>query len=119
VLAFIDEPIALGAAAGAASLMGPPFNVVVGSYRYALVPDRLLGRVQSAMLVLAWGAIPLGALFAGFAVGALGARETLFVLAGILLALALVGSASTAVRRAPRPEELLAAGAAHDPGAAT
>jgi predicted MFS family arabinose efflux permease len=110
VLALIAEPIALGAVAGAAVIVGPMFNVVVGSYRYALVPDRLLGRVQSASLVVAWGAIPLGALFAGFAVDAFGARTTFLVLAAILLVLALAGTASAAVRTVPRPEELAPAG---------
>jgi len=106
VLALIPQPIALGAVAGAAVVVGPMFNVVVGSYRYALVPDRLLGRVQSASLVVSWGAIPLGALFAGLAVDALGARLTFLVLAAILLVLALAGTASAAVRTVPRPEEL-------------
>ena len=36
--------------------------MIVGSYRYALVPDRLLGRVQSAGALVSWGALPLGVL---------------------------------------------------------
>src|SRR5207253_146969 len=65
----------------------------------------LLGRVQSASLVIAWGAIPLGSLFAGFVVATIGARETIIVLAGILLALALCGTASKSVRSVPRLDE--------------
>jgi hypothetical protein len=55
--------------------------------------------------VIAWGAIPLGSLFAGFVVATIGARETIVVLAGILLALALCGTASRSVRTVPRPAE--------------
>jgi hypothetical protein len=39
----------------------------------------------------------------------------LLVLAGILLVLAVAGTASADIRRAPRPEELLAARAATEP----
>src|SRR5205807_8666602 len=62
-LALLHDPIALGLVLAVSNLAGPVFNVVVGAYRYALVPDRLLGRVQSASLVIAWGAIPLARLW--------------------------------------------------------
>jgi predicted MFS family arabinose efflux permease len=104
-LALLHEPIGLGLVLAVSNLVGPVFNVVVGAYRYALVPDRLLGRVQSASLVIAWGAIPLGSLFAGFVVATIGARETIVVLAGILMALALCGTASRSVRTVPRLAE--------------
>jgi hypothetical protein len=101
-LALLHDPIGLGLVLAVSNLVGPVFNVVVGAYSYALVPDRLLGRVRSASLVIAWGAIPLGSLFAGFVVATIGARETIVVLAGILLALALCGTASRSVRTVPR-----------------
>jgi len=44
-------------------------------------------------------------MFAGFVVGTIGARETIVVLAGILLALALCGTASRSVRTVPRLAE--------------
>jgi hypothetical protein len=44
-------------------------------------------------------------LFAGFVVATTGARETIVVLAGILLALALCGTASRSVRTVPRLAE--------------
>jgi 4-hydroxybenzoate polyprenyltransferase len=101
-LALLHDPIGLGLVLAVSNLVGPVFNVVVGAYSYALVPDRLLGRVRSASLVIAWGAIPLGSLFAGFVVAMIGARETIVVLAGILLALAVCGTASRSVRTVPR-----------------
>ncbi len=108
-LFFIHRPLMLIAVTAAGFWTGPIFNVVVGSYRYALVPDRLLGRVQSAGLMFAWGAIPLGSLSGGYLIAGIGARETMLALAAVLLALAILGTASQSVRRARRPEELAAA----------
>jgi predicted MFS family arabinose efflux permease len=109
VLVLIHEPLALGAVAGVASFAGPPFNVIVGSYAYAIVPDRLLGRVRGVALMVAWGAIPLGSLSAGFLVEKLGSGATLLVLAAIMLAIALAATSFPVVRRAPRVEALVAA----------
>jgi predicted MFS family arabinose efflux permease len=104
VVAFPTNPLAIGAVAGAAAVGGPIFNVVFASYRYALVPDRLLGRVQSASLVVAWGATPLGALATGFMLQSFGAVSTLLILAGISGVLAVAATAIRAVRTAPRLE---------------
>jgi predicted MFS family arabinose efflux permease len=87
-------------------VIGPIFNVVLSQYRYALVPDRLLARVQSVSLTVGWGSIPLGSLIGGILVQQLGAPSALLVLAAVGAA---VGSAVTAlptIRRAKRPEVL-------------
>jgi hypothetical protein len=55
VSAFVESPIALGAIWAVGGIFGPIFNVAFSTYRYALVPDRLLARVGSAALVVAWG----------------------------------------------------------------
>jgi MFS family permease len=44
------------------------FNINTGSLRQAIVPNDLLGRVISIASVLAWSAIPLGALLGGLAI---------------------------------------------------
>jgi MFS family permease len=44
------------------------FNINTGSLRQAIVPNHLLGRVISIAGVLAWSAIPLGALLGGLAI---------------------------------------------------
>ncbi|MFI5952895.1 MFS transporter [Cryptosporangium sp. NPDC051539] len=41
-------------------------NIVALSYRQAAVPDEMLGRVTAVHRFLVWGALPLGALGAGF-----------------------------------------------------
>ena len=106
--AVIQTPFGLGAVWAFGAVFGPVFNVTFASYRYALVPDRLLARVGSAALVVAWGAIPLGQLTAGFLLQNLGARETILALAAAMVAVGLAATASPSVRSAPRVEELLA-----------
>jgi MFS family permease len=109
VLVLIHEPLALGVVAGIASFAGPPFNVVVGSYAYALVPDRLLGRVRGVALMVAWGALPLGSLTAGFLIQRVGTGASFLVLAVVMLAVAIAATAYRDLRRAPRVEQLVAA----------
>ena len=106
VLFLLGSPIVIGVISAVAYAAGPAFNVVVGSYRYALVPERLYARVASATLLFAWGSIPLGSLFAGYGIAAWGARPMLLILAAILLVIALLATASRDLRKAPRPEEL-------------
>jgi predicted MFS family arabinose efflux permease len=108
-LTALPSPFALGAVWGAAAVLGPVFNVTLGSYRYALVPDRLLARVQSAALVVAWGAVPLGQLTAGFLLQSLGAVDAIFALAGVMVVVAGAAAATESVRKAPRIDELVAA----------
>jgi MFS family permease len=44
------------------------WNVVTVSYRQRLIPDQLLGRVNSIYRFFGWGMMPIGALIAGFVV---------------------------------------------------
>jgi predicted MFS family arabinose efflux permease len=58
------------------------WNVVTVSLRQRVVPDDLLGRVNSAYRMLGWGMIPLGALTGGFVAHLAGLRAP-FLVAGI------------------------------------
>jgi MFS family permease len=108
VLGFLTNPWAFGVVWATAGFFGPVFNVAISGYRYALVPDRLLARVQSAAGVIAWGAIPLGQLAAGLLLQRFGAVTAIFILAGVMFTVAAAAAATPSVRRAPRVEELLA-----------
>lgn len=99
---LVHETLLLGVFFGVQAITGPPFNVVVGSYRYLLVPDRLLGRVQSAGALVTWGAIPLGSLAAGFLTQDVGARPTFLVLGAILGAVAVAAASARVIREATR-----------------
>jgi MFS family permease len=108
-LVFVHNTLALGVLAGIQALVGPPWNVVVGSYRYALVPDRLMGRVASAGGLVSWGTLPLGALAGALLIEAIGARSTFVVLAGIFFVVAIAATSARVIREVPPVESLLRA----------
>ena len=63
------------------------YNVSAISLTQALVPERLLGRVNASRRFIVWGTIPLGSLVSGALATWIGLRPTLFVgTIGILLA---------------------------------
>jgi hypothetical protein len=68
----------------AAGGLGILFNINTFSLRQAIVPNQLLGRVLSIAAVLAWSAIPAGALAGGWAVSATGNVALVYGVIGIL-----------------------------------
>jgi predicted MFS family arabinose efflux permease len=63
------------------SFGGVLYNVAQVSYRQALVPLELQGRMNASMRVLVWGPIPVGAILGGVLGAAIGVRETLLLTA--------------------------------------
>jgi MFS family permease len=55
------------------------YNVSAISLTQALVPERLLGRVNASRRFIVWGTIPLGSLISGALATWIGLRPTLFV----------------------------------------
>jgi len=55
------------------------YNVNQVSFRQALTPDRLLGRMNATMRFLVWGTLPLGGLIGGILGQTIGVRNTLWV----------------------------------------
>lgn len=80
--ALTADPWLLGAvfALGAACIVLS--NVVLMSLRQRITPDRLLGRVTSAIRLVSWGTMPLGALLGGLLADILG-LHAVFVLCGV------------------------------------
>jgi hypothetical protein len=76
---------ALLALAGAAAFV---WNVLTVSFRQAVIPARLLGRVSSAFRFATWGVMAPGAALGGLAARLLGLRAPFLLSAGLL---ALVG----------------------------
>ena len=89
-------------------MTGPIYNVVQFSYRLALIPDALQGRVNSTFRLLAFGFIPLGAAASGFLLERIGAAATVGVFAALYLMLAVMTTFNRHVRNA-RPLEQIAA----------
>ncbi len=83
------------------------YNIVQVSYRQAICPPRLQGRMNSVMRFIVWGTIPIGTL-AGGALGSwIGLRETIVIggLGGSLAVLWIVFSPQRQLRDMPEPIE--------------
>jgi predicted MFS family arabinose efflux permease len=83
--AFTSNPWVIATAflvGGVTVVMG---NVVMVSLRQRVTPDRLLGRVNSAYRLVAWGTMPIGALLGGVVAATFG-LPTLFVVAALIAA---------------------------------
>jgi MFS family permease len=84
----------------------PATDSVVVGYRVAVIPDRLLGRVESVRGNLARLIDPLGPLVAGLLLSATSPRTTVAVFFCWSGALPVWGGTSQAIRAAPSLEEL-------------
>jgi len=75
--------IAVAASLALGAFWGLVWNVITVSLRQTLVPDALLGRVNSAYRLVGWGTMPLGALAGGLLADAFGLRAP-FLVAGVV-----------------------------------
>jgi MFS family permease len=84
---------------------GVIYNIVQVSYRQAICPPRLQGRMNSVMRFMVWGTIPLGTLLGGALATWIGFRETIVVSAigGVLATLWIVFSPQRHLREMPEP----------------
>jgi MFS family permease len=89
------------------ALLGILWNVITVSLRQAIIPPRLLGRVNSVYRFFAWGMMPIGAAVGGLLVVAvesvasreLALRSTWFACAAVHLGLVVVGRRSLTTER--------------------
>jgi MFS family permease len=86
----------------------PSTDSVVHAYRIAMTPDRLIGRVNGAAANISLAVSPLGPLVAGLLLSSVSARATVAVFAAAGLVLALWGTFSPSIRKAPSLDELRA-----------
>lgn len=98
VPALWAQPFAVAASLAVGGFAGLVWNVITVSLRQVLVPDELLGRVNSGYRLVGWGTMPIGALAGGLVAEAFGLRAP-FLVAG---ALALVLAVWIAVRISDR-----------------
>jgi MFS family permease len=108
VLVAMPNAVTLGLLLGVGAVFGVAFNVVVATYRYALVPDHLQGRTTSVVRMIAWGTIPLAQLLSGILAEHLGTGPSFLVFAGAMLLTAAAATIAPSVRRAPPIESLTA-----------
>ena len=83
------------------------YNIVQVSYRQAICPPRLQGRMNSVMRFIVWGTIPLGALTGGALANSIGLRQTMVIgaIGTALAVLWIVFSPQRHLREMPEPVE--------------
>lgn len=86
-------------------LLNPAGNAGIGSYRAAVTPDDLQGRVGSAMGFVSMSVMPFAPLLGGLALTALGGRGAVALLVLGTAVGALVPTLSRSIRSVPRPSE--------------
>jgi predicted MFS family arabinose efflux permease len=79
---------------------GPVYNVVQFSYRLALIPDALQGRVNSTFRLIAFGFQPLGAALSGILIEHIGLIPTILFYSIWGIALAITVALNSNVRHA-------------------
>ncbi|MGO2750484.1 MAG: MFS transporter [Pseudoclavibacter sp.] len=88
--AVTELPVLVGAALALGSAAISIWNVITVSFRQRVTPGALLGRVNSAYRLLAWGTMPIGAALGGVLAEAVGVQAMFAIAAGVA-ALAFLG----------------------------
>lgn len=108
LIAFAPNAFVLGALGAVIFFVGPVYNAVQFSYRMAMIPDELQGRVNSASRMIIFGTQPLGSAVGGFLIQGIGGVDAALALAAVGLLLAAVTSFYPELRHA-RPYAEVAA----------
>lgn len=82
----VDSLLPLGVAAVLGGAAVSAWNVVTVAFRQRITPDHLLGRVNAVYRLLAWGAVPVGALLGGALAELVGLRPMFAVAALVAVA---------------------------------
>ena len=109
-MALWNTPLAVAAGLGAILLLNPAGNAGISSYRMAITPPELLGRVQAAMQFTSMATMPIAPVLAGVLLSRLGGRDAIAALAGLTAVIALIPTLSRSVRSIPRPAQWVVAG---------
>lgn len=101
LLAVAPGYILIGVVFALMSMTAPIYNVVQFSYRLALIPDALQGRVNSTFRLLAFGLMPLGAALSGWVIERFGVLDAVAAFTLWLAVLAVATTFNRHVRDAP------------------
>src|SRR5207342_3644355 len=86
-------------------LLNPAGNAGIGSYRAAMTPDDLQGRVGSAMAFVSMGVMPFAPLVGGWMLSDLGGSLAIALLVCATALAALAPTLSRTIRSVPRPAQ--------------
>jgi predicted MFS family arabinose efflux permease len=98
--AVAPNAVALGAVSVFNAALGPVYNVVQFSYRLALIPDALQGRVNSVFRLIAFGGQPLGLALTGLLIQNVGVIQTVLLCTAGMGVFAIATIANKHVRNA-------------------
>jgi MFS family permease len=104
LMLVVSNVYLLGAVFGMMAFLGPIWNVSLMVYQLSVIPEELLGRVQSALGVMASGTIPLGALLGGYMLDSYGTQVTALAVTGTMLLIAIASTLSPALRSSGRDQ---------------
>ena len=105
--ALVPQYVFLGVVIALLYLLMPVYNVVQFSYRLALIPDALQGRVNSTFRLLAFGFMPLGAAISGLLLEHVGPVTTILFFSMFNVLLGVLTTFNRHVRQARPLEEVL------------
>lgn len=84
-----SNPYVVGAMFAIEGFVTIVWNVITVSMRQTIIPDRLLGRVNSVYRLFGWGSMPLGAALGGFLASVFGLRAPYLVAGAVLMVMGL------------------------------
>ncbi len=99
--AIAPNAIVLGLLLALSFLSGPIYNVVQMSYRMAIIPDELQGRVNSMFRLIAFGGQPLGLALTGILIQRVGVDITIIICSIVMALFAVAATLNKYVRGAP------------------
>ena len=85
----LTRNVVIVAVASVLTAAGVMWNVITVSLRQRIIPDHLLGRVNSAYRLLGWGSMPIGAALGGATAEVIGVRPV-FLLCGAITLLLII-----------------------------
>ncbi len=108
LLVAARTPLALALVLFILMLVGPSYDTVQFSFRLALIPDVLQGRVNSVFRMIATTIQPLGLALTGWLLEYAGSTATILSIGGWLMLLAFITTCNTHVRSAPPLDQAVA-----------
>jgi hypothetical protein len=100
---LFNDPVVVAGALGLGLFLNPAGNAGIQSYRLAVTPLALQGRIQSTSQFVSMSVMPLAPVLAGVLLAGLGGEAAVAVLGVLTMAVALIPTLSASVRAVPRP----------------
>ena len=104
--ALAPNPVWLGIVVATAFVSSPVYNVVQMSYRLALIPDELQGRVNSVFRLIAFAGQPIGLAVTGFLLEAFNPLVTVLAFMALQAVVSILATINPHVRNAKPLAEL-------------